>query len=33
MSVDMHNSGVDQNGTPDIMFDITLAGIKTGKVA
>ena len=33
MSVDMFNSGADENGAPDIMFDITLGGTTTGKVA
>ncbi len=33
MSVDMVNSGVDENGTPDVMFEITLGGTKTSKVA
>jgi len=31
--MDMFNSGFDENGTPVIMFDITLGGTKTGKVA
>ncbi len=33
MSVDVVNSGVDENGTPDIMFESTLGGTETGKVA
>ncbi len=28
MTMDMFNSGVDENGTPVIMFDITLGGTK-----
>ena len=27
--MDIFNSGVDENSTPDIMFDITLGGTKT----
>ena len=29
----MFNSGIDENGAPQIMFDITLVGTTTGKVA